>query len=60
MRFRIIVNYDEDSGLYWGKVAEVEGVYSQGETIKDLLNNIKEAIRLHLDISGEIEVIPVQ
>jgi len=53
MEFHIVIYYDEETKLYWGKVLELEGVYSQGESIESLLKNIREAIELHLEALSE-------
>lgn len=50
--FTIVVEKDVDGG-YVGSVVELPGCYSQGETEKELLENIKEAIELHLSVLHE-------
>ncbi len=43
-----------DEGWYVGRLKEVPGVFSQGETLKELEENICEAYKLML----ETEVLP--
>lgn len=46
--FDVIIERDED-GYYVGEVPQLKGCYSQGETIDELLANIKEVIELCLE-----------
>jgi len=46
--FHVIVEKDEDGG-YVGTVPELKGCLSQGDTIDELMENIKEAIELCLE-----------
>jgi predicted RNase H-like HicB family nuclease len=43
--FYVIIERDED-GYYVGEVPQLKACYSQGETIDELMNNIKEVIEL--------------
>ncbi len=43
---RFILEYWIDEGWYVGKLKEVPGVFSQGETLEELEENIKEAYKL--------------
>ena len=47
MEFSVIIHKDV-SGGYWGEVAGLPGCYSQGDTQKQLLEHMKEAIECHL------------
>lgn len=51
MVFKVIVHEDKD-GL-WAEVPSIKGCFSQGETMEELENNIKEAIEgcLSVDIN---------
>ena len=51
MVFKVIVHEDKD-GL-WAEVPSIRGCFSQGETMEELENNIKEAIEgcLSVDIN---------
>ncbi len=46
--FYVIIERDED-GYYVGEVPQLKACYSQGETIDELMNNIKEVIELCLE-----------
>jgi predicted RNase H-like HicB family nuclease len=54
--FYVIIERDED-GYYVGEVPQLKACYSQGETIDELLVNIKEVIELCLEEEGD-ENIP--
>lgn len=52
--FYVVIERDED-GLYVGEVPGLEGCYSQGLTIDELLTNIREAIALCLEENPDQE-----
>jgi predicted RNase H-like HicB family nuclease len=47
------LEYWQDEGWYVGQLREVPGVFSQGETLKELEENIRDAFELVLEVSGE-------
>lgn len=51
-KFTVIIEQDED-GVYVGKVLELRGCLSQGDTLDELMANIKEAIELCLEVERE-------
>lgn len=53
--FHVIIEKDEDGG-YIGKVPELQGCLSQGDTLDELMSNIKEVIELCLEVEGEIKI----
>ena len=46
--FHVLIEQDEDGG-YIGRVPELQGCLSQGDTLDELMANIKEAIELCLE-----------
>ncbi len=50
--FYVIIERDED-GYYVGEVTQLKACYSQGETIDELMANIKEVIELCLEEEGD-------
>jgi len=56
--FTVIIEQDED-GVYVAKVPEIEGCYTQGQTLNEVLERIKEAIELCLEADNE-EVNPLK
>ena len=49
MRRRFTLEYWNDDGWYVGRIREVPGVFSQGETLKALEDNIQEAYKLMME-----------
>jgi predicted RNase H-like HicB family nuclease len=49
-----VVVHEDPAGGFWGEVPALPGCYSQGETIDELKDNIREAI------SGVLEVLKEQ
>ena len=45
----LTLDYWQDGGWYVGRLKEVEGVMSQGETLPELEENIKDAYRLMME-----------
>ncbi len=54
MKHSFTLEYWQDDGWYVGKLKEVPGVFSQGETIKELEENIEDAYKL---VMGEETLI---
>lgn len=46
--FYVVIERDED-GLYVGEVPELKACYSQGETVDELMENIREVIEMCLE-----------
>ena len=51
------LQYWTDEGWYVGRLKEVPGVFSQGESLQELEENIRDAYRLMLE--EEEQVLPV-
>jgi predicted RNase H-like HicB family nuclease len=56
---KLTLEYWEDDGWLVGRIVEVPGVFSQGETLDDLKENIQDAYKLMLQ-SEQIDFIPSQ
>lgn len=55
MKVKIIVHKAEESG-YWAEVPGLPGCFSQGETLEETENNIREAIEGYLlAVNSELE-----
>ena len=46
---KLTLEYWEDEGWFVGRLVEVPGVFSQGETMDELKANIEDAYRLVLE-----------
>jgi len=53
MRRTLTLEYWQDEGWYVGQLREVPGVFSQGETLTELEENIRDAFELVLEDSGK-------
>jgi len=52
MEYTIIMHQAEEGG-YWAEVPALPGCYSQGESIEETMENIREAIETHLEALKE-------
>ena len=55
--FYVLIEQDED-GYFVGEVSQLRGCYSQGKTLDELMNNIREVIQLCLEEQPEIDELP--
>ena len=59
-RFSIVVEQDED-GVYISSCPVLQGCYSQGNTYGEAVENLKDAIRLHIEARREVgEPVPIE
>jgi len=59
-KFTVVMERDED-GLYVASVPLLQGCYTQGETYKEALENVKDAIRLHIEARRDLgEPVPIE
>lgn len=55
-KYKLSVIVEKDKDGYFAFSPEVQGCYTQGDTYEEVMENIKDALRLHLEdikISGE-------
>ena len=55
MKFKVLAHRAEEGG-YWAEVPAIKGCFSQGETIDELLENIREAIQGCLIVLNERQI----
>lgn len=53
MKYKVIITYDKEYGGYVVDVPELMGCMSQGKTMDEALENIKDAIRGWLKVEIE-------
>ena len=59
MKYRVTIVIEKDRDGYFAFCPELQGCYTQGETYEEVLENIKDAIKLHIeDRLEEKEEIP--
>ena len=46
-RFAVVVEKDKEG--YFAYCPELQGCYTQGETFEEVIENIKDAIKLHVE-----------
>jgi predicted RNase H-like HicB family nuclease len=51
-RYTVVVHPAEEGG-YWVDAPALPGCYSQGETVEEALESIREAIEAHLEVIRE-------
>ncbi len=56
--FNVLIEQDED-GIYVARVPEIEGCYTQGKTLQEVLERIKEAIDVCLE-ADKVKVNPMR
>ncbi|MBI2971711.1 MAG: type II toxin-antitoxin system HicB family antitoxin [Candidatus Aenigmarchaeota archaeon] len=57
--YKLSVIVEKDKNGYYAYCPELQGCYSQGDTYEEVINNIRDAIKLHLqDMIENGEEIP--
>lgn len=56
--FNVLIEQDED-GIFVASVPEIDGCYTQGRTLQEVLERIKEAIEVCLEGDKE-EISPMR
>ena len=54
---RFTLEYWEDEGWYVGRLVEIPGIFSQGETLEELKENIQDAYGMMLK-TEPVSIIP--
>ena len=59
-QFTVVIERDED-GVYISSCPALQGCHSNGETYEEALENLKEAIRLHIEARKSVgDPIPLE
>jgi predicted RNase H-like HicB family nuclease len=56
MAYKVNVVIEKDEYGYYAYSPELEGCQTQGDTLEEVLNNMKEAISLYLETLSEDEM----
>jgi predicted RNase H-like HicB family nuclease len=51
-KFAVVI-HPEPAGGFWGEVPALPGCYSQGQTVEELLESLREAIAVTLEVMRE-------
>lgn len=52
--YRISVVVEKDKDGYYAFCPDLQGCYAQGDTFEEVIENIKDAIRLHIEDRLEV------
>jgi predicted RNase H-like HicB family nuclease len=52
--FTVVIEIDED-GYYIGTAPQLKGCYTQAKSLDELMERMKEAVQLCLEVEGEPE-----
>jgi predicted RNase H-like HicB family nuclease len=55
MKHAFTLEYWQDDGWFVGRLREVPGVFSQGESLEELEENIEDAYRTVMSTSPQVE-----
>lgn len=60
MEFTVLIRRAEEGG-FWAEVPALPGCYSQGETVEETMENIREAIEGHVEaLRQEGQGVPLE
>jgi len=60
MEYTVIMHPAEEGG-YWAEIPALSGCYSQGETLEEVMENVKEAVESHVDaLKQDNQVVPIE
>jgi predicted RNase H-like HicB family nuclease len=51
-RYSVVLHHADEGG-YWVEVPALPGCYSQGDSLDETLENVKEAVELYLETLSE-------
>jgi predicted RNase H-like HicB family nuclease len=54
-RFKVVLHPDLENGGYWIECPELPGCSSQGDSVEEALDMIKDAIKGHLEVEEELK-----
>ncbi len=54
-KYMAYIEKDKETGLYVGIIPSVPGAHSQGETLEELMDNLREVLKLCLEEMEEEE-----
>jgi predicted RNase H-like HicB family nuclease len=57
--FTIVIEQDED-GIYIAKVPDIPGCYTQGRTVEQVMERIKEAIQVCIEAEEDKDILPMK
>ena len=55
MKYYVLIHENEEGGC-WGECPELPGCFSQGDTLEQLMEHMREAVELYLDEKDNLSV----
>jgi predicted RNase H-like HicB family nuclease len=59
LNYTVLIEQDED-GIYIAKVPDIPGCYTQGKTVEQAMERIKEAIQVCLEAEELEDILPLK
>ena len=59
-RFRVVLHPDLEGGGYWVECPDLPGCSSQGDSVEEVLDMIKDAIQGHLEVEEKLRKEAIQ
>jgi predicted RNase H-like HicB family nuclease len=59
LNYTVLIEQDED-GIYIAKVPDIPGCYTQGKTVEQAMERVREAIQVCLDAEELEDVMPLK
>jgi predicted RNase H-like HicB family nuclease len=59
LNYTVLIEQDED-GIYIAKVPDISGCYTQGKTVEQAMERIKEAIQVCLEAEELEDIMPLK
>jgi len=53
LKFSVVIERDED-GYYTASVSELPGCHTQAKTLDELMERVREAVELYLEVEGTL------
>jgi predicted RNase H-like HicB family nuclease len=57
--FTVLIEQDED-GIYIAKVPDITGCYTQGKSVEQVMERIKEAIQVCIEAEDRDNILPLK
>ncbi len=59
LNYTVLIEQDED-GIYIAKVSDISGCYTQGKTVEQAMERIREAIQVCLEAEELEDIMPLK
>jgi predicted RNase H-like HicB family nuclease len=59
LNYTVLIEQDED-GMYIATVPDISGCYTQGKTVEQAMNRVKEAIQVCIEAEELEDIMPMK